>query len=166
MRTQIVNITTSLVVKASFESCCWVDGITTVSGSDTWDLSFTIDLKQRTDLNIINSSPFSNIVSYIKLSTGCAVSQSLIIPVSDPDGDEVRCRCTNNVCLSGFTIDTRKCIIHFNPNLVGYYVFEIILEDFASSQSSIPLSSVPLQFIADVSSNKLFCCSLTFLNHY
>ena len=163
IRTQKVNITTSLAVSASFTSCCWVNGISSVSGSTSWNLTFTIDLKQRTGLNIINSSPFTNIVPYIKLSIGCAVNQSLIIPVNDPDGDEVRCRCSNNVCLSGFSMDTKKCIIYFNPNLVGYYAFEIILEDFASSQSIIPLSSVPLQFIANVFSNPLLCCSYIFL---
>ena len=99
---------------------------------------------------------------YIIFSIGCTVNQSLIIPVNDPDGDEVRCRCSNNICLSDFTIDTRKCIIYFDPNLVGYYAFEIILEDFASSQSIIPLSSVPLQIIANVLSNTLFCCSYIF----
>ena len=163
VNTQKVNVTTAMAVSASFASCCWVTGITSVSGSTNWNLTFVIDLKQRTDTNRINSSPTTTITPYIKLSTGCSNNQSLVIPVADEDMDLVRCRCSNNVCLAAFSMDSVNCILYFNPSMAGYYVLDIDMEDFAPSMPNVALSSVPLQFIANVTSSTLDCCKHLFV---
>ena len=160
--TQKVNVTTSMAVGASFASCCWVTGIKSVSGSTNWNLTFVIDLKQRADTHRINSSPTTTINPYIKLSTGCSNNQSLAIPVNDVDMDLVRCRCSTSVCLTGFSMDSVNCILYFNPILSGFYTLEILIEDFAASNPKVALSSVPLQFIANVGSNTLNCCNYFF----
>ena len=159
VRTQKVYITTTEAISASFASCCWITGIVSVSGRDTWNLTFVMDLRQRADTNRVNSSPTTDIVPFVKLSTGCVSSQSLVIPVKDADGDLVRCRCAGNTCLTGFTIDSDACIMYLNPSLTGYYALEVVLEDYARGASSgTPLSSVPLQFIAYVLEDTSFCC--------
>ena len=158
VNTQIVNITTAMAVSASFASCCWVNGIISVLNSTNWNLTFVIDLKQRTDTNLINSSPTTSIKSYVQLGIGCANNQSLAIPVSDVDGDLVRCRCSQNVCLTGFSIDSVNCIMYFNPTLIGYYALDLLIEDFAPSSPNVALSSLPLQVIAYVDSKPVNCC--------
>ena len=163
VRTQIVNVTTSMEVVSNYTSCCWITGITSVSMSTSWSLPFTINVKIRTDTHRINSSPMTSINSYIKLSTGCSNNQSLVIPVTDADGDYVKCRCFNNICLTSLLIDQNKCIIYFNPTVTGYFTIEIVLEDFDKFSSTVPLSSIPLQFIAFVQANTAQCCKL-FLN--
>jgi hypothetical protein len=45
VRTQIVNVSTQVEVIANYTSCCWVTGVTSVSGSTSWSLPFTINLK-------------------------------------------------------------------------------------------------------------------------
>ena len=92
------------------------------------------------------------------MSTGCSNNQSLPIPVYDADGDTIKCRCSNNICLSGLTMDVDNCILTFNPTVIGYYTIEIVIEDYALNVSNSPLSSVPLQFIVFVLANTSFCC--------
>jgi hypothetical protein len=92
------------------------------------------------------------------MSTYCTHNQSLFIPVYDADGDIIKCRCSNNICLSGLTMDEDNCILTFNPTVIGFYTIEISIEDYAPSMSNIPLSSVPLQFIVFVQANTSFCC--------
>ena len=146
-RTQYVNIATSVQVKARFSSCCWISGIKSVSNSLSWFMDFTIDLKTRLDKNHINSSPTTSIVPYIKISKS---QEEIIIPVNDPDGDVVRCRCAIDTCLEGLSIDVNSCVITFRPVSKGYYSIEITIEDYEKAGSNVPLSSVPLQFIANV----------------
>ena len=45
VRTQIANVSTQVEVVANYTSCCWVTGVTSVSGSTSWSLPFTINLK-------------------------------------------------------------------------------------------------------------------------
>ena len=92
------------------------------------------------------------------MSTGCSNNQSVLIPVFDADGDLIKCRCSNDICLSGLTIHVDNCIIYFNPTATGYYTIEIRIEDYALNVSNDPLSSVPLQFIVFVLANNSFCC--------
>ena len=100
------------------------------------------------------------------MSTGCSNNQSLPIPVYDADGDLIKCRCSNNVCLSGLAMDVNNCIIYFNPTASGYYTIEIIIEDYALSVSNSPLSSVPLQFIVFVQANTIYCCKWDFNKYF
>ena len=45
VRTQYANVSTSLDVIANYTSCCWVTGVTSVSGSTSWSLPFTINVQ-------------------------------------------------------------------------------------------------------------------------
>ena len=135
-----------------------MSGINAIDPSGNWDLPITIDLTRRADTGKINSSPYTTIASYVKLSTGCSGLQALTIPVSDPDGDTVRCYCAGNTCLSIMTLDSNTCTITFNPSATGNYALDIVLEDFATPSSSTPLSSVPVQFLVNVSSGTTNCC--------
>ncbi len=65
--------------------------------------------------------------------------------MSDPDGDTVRCYCTNNICVPIVSIDPNTCIITFTL-INGYYAVAIDIQDFDAG-SSTPKSTVPLQFI-------------------
>ena len=53
-------------------------------------MSTTVNLTRRSDSGRINSSPVSRSPAIIRWQEGC--SQSLRIPVEDPDGDIVKCR--------------------------------------------------------------------------
>lgn len=157
-RTQSVSVSTSLEITGSYAACCWAIGINSVSGTNLWNFEFKMNLNQRNDTMKINSSPVTNMISYVKLSTGCINNQSIAIPVSDPDDDIIKCRCMNDTCLTGLLIDKENCIIYFNPVLAGYYAIEIQIEDFEHKNSLVSLSSVPLKLIADVLNNSSFCC--------
>ena len=164
VRTQIVNVTTSQVVSASFTSCCWIANIVSLTGLSSWNLTFFMDLRPRADnTQRINSSPTSDIVPFVKLSTDCVYNQSLVIPVSDADGDLVRCSCAGNTCLPDFAMDSDACIMYMNPVMSGYYALEVVLEDYPRGGVGGPLSSVTLQFIAYVVYfNTSFCCNFLF----
>ena len=84
----------------------------------------------------------------------------------DADGDLIKCRCSNNVCLSGLTMDVNNCIIYFNPTVSGYYTIEIIIEDYARQASNSPLSSVPVQFIVFVQANSIYCRKWDFNKYF
>ena len=124
-------------------------------------MMFYFDLKQR-----INSSPQTTAGYPIYLSTNCegGFAQSYVIPVSDPDGDVVRCRCYDNDYFSGLTLDTNACSFTFNPTEVGWYAIYITIEDFAPTDLNVPLSSIPLVIGAYVDSNPSKCCKLILVN--
>ena len=158
-RTHTVSITTAYDVNAAFDSCCWIGGITSVSGSTSWSLNVKINLQPRTDTNKINSSPTTTMIPYVKLSLNCTNNRTIVIPVADSDNDTVKCRCSNDMCLSYLTIDKEKCIIYFNPVSSGFFAIEIQIEDFNSSTSTVAMSSVPLQFLVNVTTGSMYCCT-------
>ena len=127
----------------------------TQDGTDNWYVDVTIDLSKRDASGKINSAPYSTIDCYVQISSGCSGLQTLQVPVFDPDGDTVRCYCTNNLCLSVMTIDPITCIITFNPTN-GYYAVALTIQDFEAG-SSVPKSSVPIQFITYVNSGTGNC---------
>jgi hypothetical protein len=161
-RTQIQEITTNEPVRARFLDCCWISPIilTPDTTRQSYFFEVTIDLKQRTDTGKINSSPFVNLTTPIfKFSTNCSgVNQSFAIPVSDPDaGDLVRCRCRNNSCHENFEMDKEKCVFYLNPTTTGFYGVYVTVEDFAPSNTSVPLSAIPWLFLLQVTDNPGDC---------
>ena len=50
----------------------------------------SVNLTRRSDNGRINSSPISRSAALVRFPEGC--SQSIRIPVEDPDGDVVKCR--------------------------------------------------------------------------
>ena len=97
-------------------------------------------MKQRSDTGKINSSPQTTADFPIFLSTDCSgLQQSYVIPVSDPDGDIVKCRCYNNDCFSGLIMNENACSFTFNPTNVGVYGIYITIEDFAPNNQNYVL---------------------------
>ena len=108
-----------------------------------------------------------------------------ISAVSDADGDDVRCRWASSsrgecagVCrtfpatLSGVStlmqeIMSSNCsqsmqcalIITANSLSTGWYGVALQIEDFSSTTSTTPLSSIPLQFLVNVFSSSASCAS-------
>eukprot|EP00105_Crassostrea_gigas_P044216 XP_019928364.1 PREDICTED: uncharacterized protein LOC105341926 [Crassostrea gigas] len=129
----------------------------------------TVDLSVRSDTGKINQSPVSSVASTIILYQICSLSDlTFYIPVADFDGDIVRCRfastiqecqdvCGNHV--SFLTFDGTSCSFTINSNIstviAGNYAVALQIEDFTDSSSSVPLSSVPLQFIINVNTGTI-----------
>ena len=160
-RNQTVSVITSTAVSAKFTSCCWITGVSNVQKTNSWSMIVTMNLAKRADTGKINSSPITSMAPFAIISANCTNNRSISIPVSDPDNDVVRCRCNNNICLPFASIDQANCILYFNPTVTGYYSVEIQIEDFASSSSTVALSSVPLVFLVNVTNavNRCYVCS-------
>ena len=115
----------------------------------------TIDLSKRDSSGKINSSPVTTLDCYVEIGSSCSGAQILQIPVSDPDGDVVKCFCTNKTCLPGVTIDSDACVITFNLTN-GTYAIYIEIQDF-NSGSTVPKSSIELQFVTFINPNSSNC---------
>eukprot|EP00795_Rhopilema_esculentum_P010796 gene10796-19600_t len=85
------------------------------------------------------------------------------LPVSDPDGDKVRCRYAVNFTEGGgvynsripySTLHTQNCTLSILPyNTIGWYALAIMVEDFAYNFKYGRYerqSSIPLQFIVNI----------------
>ena len=145
-------------VTIGFTGCCW---ISSVGGS--WSLSTRLSLVKRNDTGRINSTPRAITAPVIRLQEGC--NHTLALAVSDPDGDDVRCRwaSTNLECggicstFPGAVLDSASCMITYWANQgAGYKAAAIMLEDFSPGQSE-PFSSVGLQFLVLVVSSNSPC---------
>ena len=132
------------------------------SSSASWYVGVVIDLTKRDALGKLNSSPVTTMDAYVEISSSCGGLQTLQIPVSDADGDDVKCFCTNNKCVSIMTLDSNTCIITFQP-VNGYYAVDITIQDF-SPGTSVAKSSVPLQFITYVNPSSTNCRNFFYLN--
>ena len=134
-------------VTIGFTSCCWVS-------FGNWNLSTTFSVARRSDTGLINSSPRAITSPVLRLQQGC--NHTIVLAVSDPDNDIVRCRwavggeCAG-IChtstFAGATLDSDSCSIKYEANRgTGYQAAAIMIEDFMPG-SSRPLSSVSLQFL-------------------
>jgi len=127
-------------------------------------MSTTFSLIPRTDTGEINSSPRVVGFPYLHLQEG--YYHTITLAVSDPDGDEIRCRWAvgaecSRVCNSipGAVLDSDSCTISYQANFgTGLKVVAIMIEDFVPC-SSKPLSSVAHQFIVNVTSISSVCSS-------
>ena len=137
------------------------------SGGGAWSLMTYINLSPRSDNNLINSSPTSDVAPMVYVPAGTNLTTSINIPMADADGDNIECRfaLASNV-LGAVTVDecagvcepsalpsstqlisaNNTCTLIVTLTSVGYYAVAIQLEDFMEN-STIPLSSVPLQFL-------------------
>jgi hypothetical protein len=139
-----------------FSGSCWIGGIVSIDSSSNWNVYLTIDLTVRDSSGKINSSPVTTLDCYVEIGSGCSGAQILQIPVSDPDGDVVKCFCTNNTCLSIMSIDSDTCVITFQKTS-GTYAIYITIQDF-NSGSSVPKSSIELQFVTYINPTSTNCC--------
>ncbi|CAC5424638.1 unnamed protein product [Mytilus coruscus] len=146
-----------------FSSCCW---ISLVEGGSDWMMRTTANLTVRQDTGKINSSPISAMQPVVRFSYGC--DYTLKIPVSDDDGDVVKCRWStqtpNDECggvcetLSGSYLDERSCVLSYNATrFTGWYAVALQIEDFQKSTDTAPFSSVSLQFLIFVGNSSSSC---------
>uniref|UniRef100_K1PWB0 Fibropellin-1 n=1 Tax=Magallana gigas TaxID=29159 RepID=K1PWB0_MAGGI len=99
--------------------------------------------------------------------TSAPIDLRLNTLVADFDGDVVRCRFASgsdecaSVCSdhsSYMTLENTKCRFSINAALSsGNYAVALQIEDFTDSSSTVPLSSVPLQFIFTVGGSSSSC---------
>ncbi|XP_036002607.1 probable maltase-glucoamylase 2 [Fundulus heteroclitus] len=126
-----------------------------------------IELRNRSDINKPNSSPRTTILPLVRVPSNCQRNINLL--VSDPDGDEVRCRyaagveCHTCTPPSVLTVSP-ACTLSFSPtnsSAEGPYAVQLMIEDFPrqtinvtngnNSQEVITtsdsLSKIPVQFV-------------------
>ncbi|CAF4152000.1 unnamed protein product [Adineta steineri] len=137
------------------------------SGGGSWSLMTYINMQPRSDNQLINSSPTSDILSVIYVPASSTLATAIDIPMSDADGDDIQCRFAKSssllgsttvnecagVCASSVLPSSTQLISGNNtctlivtlPN-IGYYAVAIQIEDSIQNTSTI-LSSVPLQFL-------------------
>ncbi|XP_054916801.1 uncharacterized protein LOC129379887 [Poeciliopsis prolifica] len=125
------------------------------------------DLRNRSDINKPNSSPRTTILPLVRVPSNCQRSVDLL--VSDPDGDDSRCRYAAfpecNICTppSVLTLSS-SCSLSFRPtnsSVEGPYAVQMVVEDFprqnviltdsfgsqGTKTTSDSLSSMPVQFV-------------------
>ncbi|XP_071126879.1 adhesion G protein-coupled receptor L4-like isoform X2 [Mytilus edulis] len=139
-----------------------------VGGSPAWILQLTVDLTIRGDIGRVNSPPITSLPPVLRLRYGCLYSLS--IPVKDEDGDKIKCRwahhrpnitfgyywwseCIGIICQtpSNFLLNKDMCVITYNSTVSsGFYVVALQIEDFATDEAVNELSSIPLQFLIEV----------------
>ena len=156
--TLIYTFPSSGTVTISYANCCWISPF-----SSSWSLTTTFSMTPRSDTNVINSTPRASTSPVVRLQAGC--THEIVIPVSDPDNDIVKCRFATgsdcyNICdgIPGATINSSLCTVTYTANQsTGYKVVALTIEDFAPSDLSTPLSKVNLQFLVFVFSSNELC---------
>jgi predicted nucleic acid-binding Zn-ribbon protein len=153
--TQIITATTTQLITASYTSCCYLPIYN--AASTTWDLEVTMNLQLRNDTGEINSSPTlaDSFVPMITFTASCTLPSFYMMPVTDADGDVIRCRCPNNVCATGLILNSDACSFYFNATTAGYYLIAIQVEDFTDISSVTPLSSVPVNIVVMVNNDSM-----------
>ena len=163
LRVQTVSVINWQTVSAVYASGDWTSEALIASGNITWDFEMSMDLRMRSDIGQINSSPYISSTSmtsyFLQMNMGCPETSTLSfhVPVQDADGDTVRCRCQNDTCLSIVSMDSNNCFVSVAPMYPGYLVLDLVLEDFAASDDTIRLSSVPAKFLILVTNNTDVC---------
>ncbi|CAF4098017.1 unnamed protein product, partial [Adineta steineri] len=151
-----LNITFSIAFSASQ----WFANIVAGKGSSPWSVACRINTNIRPD-GYINSSPIA--VSLPIIFKQINIQQVHVVQMSDFDGTDIlRCRWStssgniNNfdecggVCngVPGASLTPENCTIVFTLTMAGWYaVAALQIEDFYSSTSTTPMSSVPIQFL-------------------
>ncbi len=155
------NLTLGEQFIVSFTSSAWLT--LAMKGGSTWTVTGQINLTLRPD-GLINTSPVTSTLPVIYRTVN--VQHVHVIQMSDADTtDTLRCRwSTNNspvnyntydecgsVCsptLPTFTLYPDNCTLVFTINVTaGYYAVALQIEDFFTSTSPTPMSSVPIQFL-------------------
>ncbi|XP_041445828.1 uncharacterized protein LOC121402928 isoform X2 [Xenopus laevis] len=117
-------------------NCCWVNAN---NNYGSWSLQTGVDLGTRSDTTKPNNSPVTTIIPVIRVPRNCPSSYKLM--AHDPDGDTVQCRygyqygeCGTCNWHSQFQLDQKNCVLSFSSTpSTGTYAFELVLEDFPST---------------------------------
>ena len=93
----------STVTQSSLSACCWPANIKSVymPSNTGYSFAYKVDITPRGTK--INSSPSlpSSFVAFMKFRMSCMNPRNVILPVTDADGDVIKCRCTDNTCMTG-----------------------------------------------------------------
>ena len=128
-----------------------------------WSILTHFSMIRRSDTERINSTPRPITTPLLRLQANC--SHTIRIPVTDPDNDIVRCRWAvgddecGRICYSfpWAYLDPESCSIMYTADQgVGYRAAAIMIEDFLPG-STVPMSSVGLQFLVFVFSSTRPC---------
>jgi hypothetical protein len=114
-----------------------------------------LDTTVRSDTNWINTSPVTSMAPVVRVRAG--FNHKMTIPTADADGDDVRCRWAQSakgecgsVCgvLPTGTLNS-DCTLYFDASTAasGWYAASIALEDYQTTTSTTPMSTVILQFL-------------------
>lgn len=158
------NITnkTSTTLELIIAGSAWMS-LNGPTSAGSCSLEMTADLSQRIDKGKINHSPVSSMSSTLVLFQSCLTSE-INIPVTDADGDDVRCRFAagpdecDSVCgnhISSLILNELSCsftVSNLSSVHTGNYAMALQIEDFINTSSIVSLSSVPLQFVIHVDS--------------
>jgi hypothetical protein len=155
------NLTIGQKFVITYTNSAWL-GLA-LKGGGTWTVTGQINLAVRPD-GIINTSPVTSTLPVIYRTVN--VPHVHVIQMSDADTtDTLKCRwSTSNtpvnyntydecgsVCsptLPSFSLYPDNCTLVFTINVTGgYYAVALQIEDFFTSTSPTPMSSVPIQFL-------------------
>ncbi|CAF1453010.1 unnamed protein product [Adineta steineri] len=126
--------------------------------SGGWSLLCSIDLELRSN-NKYNTPPVAIMISPRFIPVG--ISQTIIVPTMDADNDQVRCRfasttaecasvCPPNSLPIGTIMFSNCTLLITGSNVADWYAVAIEIEDFIDSTASLPLSTIPVQFLINV----------------
>ena len=138
----------STTIRVGTSGCCWI-----APYHESWNVATTFSLAYRTDIGGINSSPRAITSPVVRLQAGCTTT--IALAVNDPDGDVVRCRWGSNsnecggVCneFPEAYLNSHSCTITVTSTRTGFRIAALMIEDFATTSSAVPFSSVSLQFL-------------------
>ncbi|CAF1314880.1 unnamed protein product [Adineta ricciae] len=123
-----------------------------------WSFLSLIDLRLRSN-GQFNNPPASTMISPVDIPVG--IARLIPIPAIDPDNDHIQCRfaqganecgsvCYPNSLPAGTVLYSNCTLFITGSNVNDWYAAAIVIEDFVSSISTSPLSTIPLQFLIHV----------------
>ncbi|CAF1100324.1 unnamed protein product [Adineta steineri] len=158
--TLTMPLTTSITI--GYSGSQWLTALY-IGGSGSWSIVNRMNLAPRPD-SYINSSPVTTTLPVVMYPRGVPVVH--IVQMADNDAtDTLQCRwgTTNsgtnynrndecaNVCMgipSPYTLTGSNCTLTFTlPKASIYYACALQIEDYYSTSSPYPMSSVPIQFL-------------------
>ncbi|XP_072048357.1 integrin beta-like protein C [Amphiura filiformis] len=135
------------------------------NGGGNWDLRSHVNLTPRPVGRPINTSPTTSISPVVIAPPG--TTNTIHIPTIDADGDHIRCRWATGESggvtqplTSVLSLDPLTCTITFTSSGIIWGV-ALYIEDFLTSDSTTPLSTVPLQFLIQVKALPAGCTTTT-----
>ncbi|KAI4785587.1 hypothetical protein KUCAC02_037672, partial [Chaenocephalus aceratus] len=144
------------------------DWIHNNNGIIFWRAVTGVELRNRSDIGQVNTSPQTTILPALRVPSNCRRDFHLLD--FDPDGDVVRCRyassslseCTDCTTPSVLSL-SESCILSFSPTRSaneGPYIVQMVMEDFPRQTISLTrnggltvtsaISKIPVQFAVRV----------------
>ncbi|CAG5929414.1 unnamed protein product, partial [Menidia menidia] len=147
----------------------WIDNI--VNGIQNWKAVTGVELRNRSDTGMANTSPQTTILPALRVPSNCQRDFDLL--AFDPDGDVVKCRngagseCDPCTPPSVLSLTSSSCKLSFSPtnsSSEGPYAVQLMMEDFPRQSitltqtngeqvvksTSDAISKIPIQFVVKV----------------